>query len=119
MINNNSYIFCLLVLLSSSILVVLSLESPNQTEINKIEKKFIKGLIKKDYIFEPNEEAYFSFDVSGINDTRMIFTIHNYISQDIQCMQLQSIELEDLKKKFASRITNCTVFTTVNNKVIK
>ena len=120
MIKNNSCIVFLLTFLISPIWLCVSLESLNSSEINKIEKKFIKGLIKKDYIFEPNEGAYFSYDVSDYNETKMIFTIHSSISVgiDIQCMQLKSFELEDLKREFARRINNCTSFTTGNNGVI-
>ena len=94
----NSCIFFLLTFLSSLIWLTVSLESLNSSEINKIEKKFIKGLIKKDYIFGPNEEAYFSYDVSDYNETKMIFTIHSSISLgiDIQCMQLKSLAFGSL-----------------------
>ena len=74
-----SYIILLILIFSFSKISPKNLKS---SEINKIEKNFINELITYNYTIGQNDNAYFSYDISDFQDTKMVFTIHNSIEED-------------------------------------
>ena len=117
MVKKLSYIIFLIFIFSFSKISSNSLQS---SEINIIEKNFINGLITYNYTIGHNERAYFSYDISGFQDTKMVFTIHNSIEErlDIKCIQSQNMELEDLIAEFNSGKNNCSAFVTLDFGII-
>ncbi len=112
-----SYIIFLILIFSFSKMSSKSLKS---SEINIIEKNFINGLITYNYNIGQGEVAYFSYDISGFQDTKMVFTIHNSIDErlEIKCIQSQSMELEDLISEFNIKENNCSAFMSPDFKII-